>query len=199
MLEPQLRSKMTNFGFATPRRRIGGSMLLLAICALAAMGGGCQTAHVSESVATRYSGTDDDAQLNFWHELATRPVTSNDDAFHGLLLDFDGSDKSATYADRVATLKSRGMLADSFDQPADEAIQRGVLAVALVKGLGIKGGWVMHVFGNSPRYAVREMIYDDLFPPSSPQQTFSGTEFVGIIGKIDDYEQKPIASASANP
>jgi hypothetical protein len=184
-----LRSRANNFRSA---------LLILAACTLAAASVGCQTAHVQNSVDAKYSGDDMDAQLNFWHELATRPVTSNDDAFHGLILYFDGTDKSTNYADRVSTLKSRGMLADSFDEPPDQAIERGVLAVAIVKGLGIKGGWVMHVVGPTQRYAVRELVYDNLFPPSSPQQTFSGSEFVGIVGKMDDY-QKPMASAVSNP
>ena len=46
----------------------------------------------------------------------------------------------------------------------------------------------MHVFGPSPRYAVKEVVDADIFPPSSPQQTFGGSEFVGVIGKLEDYQ-----------
>jgi hypothetical protein len=46
----------------------------------------------------------------------------------------------------------------------------------------------MHVFGNTPRYAVRELQYLAIFPYSSPQQTFSGTEYVGVIGALEDYQ-----------
>jgi len=54
----------------------------------------------------------------------------------------------------------------------------------------------MHIFGPIPRYAVRELVYAGIFPPSSPQQTFSGAEFVGVIGKLDDYQQPVVADAS---
>jgi hypothetical protein len=168
-------------------------LLCGAFCAFAALGQGCQTATVQSSVDSKLYGNDTDSQLGFWHELATRKVTSNDDAFHGVLLYSDNHDDSKTYDDRVSTLKSRGLLPASFSEPANEAISRGTLAVMIVKMVGIKGGWVMHVFGPSPRYAVKELVYDGLYPPSSPQQTFSGTEFVGIIGKIDDYQQ-PVAA-----
>ena len=30
----------------------------------------------------------------------------------------------------------------------------------------------------------------ELYPASSPNQTFSGTEFLGIIGKLEDYQRK---------
>ncbi len=160
---------------------------------MVALSQGCQSAFVRSSVDSKFYGNDTDSQLGFWHELANRHVTSNDDAFHGILLYTDNHDDSKNYNQRVTTLKSRGLLPASFSEPPNEAVTRGTLAVAIVKIVGIKGGWVMHVFGPTPRYAVKELVYDGIFPPSSPQQTFSGTEFVGIIGKIDDYQQ-PVAA-----
>ena len=157
---------------------------------------GCQSASVPSSVDNKFSGNDTSAQLGFWHELADRHVTSNDDAFHGLLLYIDSKDDSKNYDNRVTALKAKGLLPESFSQPSNAAVTRGTLAVAIVKLVGIKGGWVMHVFGPTPRYAVKELVYDGIFPPSSPQQTFSGTEFVGIIGKIDDYQQPVTADLS---
>jgi len=168
----------------------------MVLCSFAALSQGCQSASVSSSVDSKFYGNDTNAQLGFWHELAERHVTSNDDAFHGILLYADNRDDSKNYDQRVATLKSRGLLAESFSEPANSAVTRGTLAVAIVKLVGIKGGWVMHVFGPTPRYAVKELAYDGIFPPSSPQQTFSGTEFVGIIGKIDDYQQPVTADVT---
>ena len=81
------------------------------------------------------------------------------------------------------------MLPDSFSAPADVAVRRGILAIAITKILDIRGGWAMHVFGPNQRYATRELVYNDVFPPSSAQQTFSGSEYVGIIGKIEDYQR----------
>jgi hypothetical protein len=189
-----LRSNRTIAQFPVfPGRRLAGVLLSAAFCALVALSQGCQTASVRSSVDSKFSGNDTNAQLAFWHELADRHVTSNDDAFHGILLYTDNHDDSKNYDQRVATLKSRGLLQASFSEPANEAVTRGTLAFAIVKIVGIKGGWVMHVFGPTPRYAVKELVYDGIFPPSSPQQTFSGTEFVGIIGKIDDYQQ-PVAA-----
>ncbi len=158
---------------------------------------GCQSAHVPSSVITQYPSTDPSSQLDFWHELANHKLTSNNDAFHALLLYLDNDDQSTDYAQRVAALKSRGMLPASFHDPADVAVERGILAVAVVKILGIHGGLVMHIFGPVPRYAVKELAYDGIFPDSSPQQTFSGSEFVGIIGKIEDIQQSGLADSAA--
>ena len=164
-----------------------GGAILVGIACLALLGG-CQAAHVPDSVVAKFPGDDAGAQLDFWHELAERKLTSNDDAFHGLLLYLDNTDPSANYAQRVATLRSRGLLPAHFSEPADLAVERGTIAFAIVKTLRLRGGWVMHVFGPSPRYAVKELVDADIFPPSSPQQTFSGSEFVGVIGKLEDYQ-----------
>ena len=167
---------------------------------------GCQTARVERPLTLDHGGNDDFEQLEFWHGLADRPVTSNDDAFHGLLLFLDGNDSAGNYEARVAELRSRRLVTRSFNQPADQAVERGTLAVAIVKALKIEGGLAMRLLGGtplSPRYAVRELVFMDLYPASSPNQTFSGTEFLGIIGKLEDYcrgEQAPAqAAAGAAP
>ena len=141
------------------------------------------------------------AQLEFWHGLTDQPVTCNDDAFHGLLLFLDGNDPSSTYADRVAALKTRKLLPSSFNSPANVPVQRGTLAYAFVQALHIQGGWVMTVFGPSPRYATRELEDMNLYPRSSPEQTFSGSEFVGIIGRAEDYQrgESAFVPATAGP
>jgi hypothetical protein len=162
---------------------------------------GCKTAHVDQPLTAELGASDADTQLEFWHTLAQQTVTSNDDAFHGLLLFLDGTDASTDYAGRVETLKSRKLLPAGFNQPAEQAVDRGTLAVALSRALKIRGGLVMALTGPSPRYATRELVFLGIYPPSSPNQTFSGTEYLGIIGKAEDYQriehsgtQRPLAA-----
>jgi hypothetical protein len=150
---------------------------------------GCHNAKVAEPLTAKLGGSDPDAQMEFWHTLAERNLTSNDEAFHGLLLYLSDTDPATDYAGRVRELKSRGLLDASFNQPADQAVQRGILATALVRALKIKGGVFQRLTHDNPRYAVRELMYLDLYPASSPQQTFSGSEFLGIIGRMEDYQR----------
>jgi len=135
------------------------------------------------------SGSDPDAQMEFWHALAGKALTSNDDAFHGLLLYMDAKDDTGGYEERMANLRSRNMLPKGFDEPADGAVSRGTLAVAIMRLTHVKGGVTTRLFGASPRYAVRELMFAGLYPPSSPNQTFSGSEYVGIIGRLEDYQR----------
>jgi len=164
-------------------------MRTLSALLLALLLTGCQSARVADPLTAKVGGNDPDQQMEFWHELASRNLCSNDEAFHGLLLYLDGSDAGTDYPGRVALLKKRGLLHANFNAPADVAVQRGTLAVAIVRTLNIKGGLLQHITNDHPRYATRELMFMDLYPISSPQQTFSGTEFVGVIGKLEDYQR----------
>lgn len=161
---------------------------LILLCGFALTG--CQTAQVAHPLTENLAGNDADSQMAFWHTLADRHVTSNDEAFHGMLLFFDGKDDSANYGQRVATLKARKMLPAAFNDGADDAVRRGTLAVIIVQGLSIKGGWALHLFGPTERYSLRELVYLNVYTVSSPNQTFSGSEFLGIVGKLEDYQQQ---------
>src|SRR5690242_314684 len=101
---------------------------------------GCQSAHVDKPAAALHGGSDPDQQAEFIASLSKQPVTTNDDAAHGLLLYIDGKDDAEDYAGRVKALKDRGVLPADFNRPADDAVTRGDLAVAIVKVGKIKGG-----------------------------------------------------------
>ena len=173
---------------------IFASMILVMTC-------GCQSPRPGKPLAAELAGSDADAQLNFWHELTDERVTTNDHAFHGLLLYLDSKDDSADYAARVATLRSRKMLPNNFNEPATAAVRRGTLAVAIMRVLKQHGGVTETVttplFGPIPRYAVRELMFLNVYPPSTPNQSFSGNEFVGIIGRVEDFQRGDPENSSA--
>ena len=165
------------------------TVVIIAV-ALLAFACGCQPkTHVPESLTQKLGGVEPDDQMEFWHELADKRMTSNDDAFRGLLLYMDGKDEATSYEDRVADLRSRKMLPKGFSEPADLAVSRGTLAVAITRLISLKGGVGMRLLGPTPRYAVRELMFVGVYPTSSPNQTFSGAEYVGIIGRVEDYQR----------
>jgi len=164
------------------------SALGMAVAALLCLGG-CGGAKVGEPLTRTMAGNEPSQQMDFWHTLHDRPVTSNDEAMHALLLLLDGEDPADTYEGRVQALKDRGILSPEFSAPSDEAVTRGTLAVAITRALNIRGGVMLRLRPFSPRYATRELRYVGLFPASSPHQTFSGADFVAIIGRVEDYDR----------
>lgn len=159
--------------------------------------GGCTAVRVAEPLTVKHGGDAPAAQMAFWHDLTDRPVACNDEAFHALLLYADGRDAAGGYDARVAALRGRGMLPAGFNEPADRAVTRGTLAVAIVRLLQIRGGWALTLLGPTPRYATRELVYRGIYPRSSPQQTLTGNDLVGIIGKIEDVQESQKGGAGA--
>ena len=145
-------------------RRTSAVLLTIALA-----GAGCQTARVDEPLTRTLGGNDPSDQLAFWHALSDRGIVCNDEGFHGLLLFLNGTDAATTYAQRIEALQARGLLGRGFDRGGTEALQRGTLAVVLVKALGIKGGVLMHVVGPTPRYATRELRHLGIYGPDRPQ------------------------------
>jgi len=174
-----------------------GVTTLLGAVALVAIPA-CTAPHVATPLTAKLGKDDPDTQLEFWHQLELQPMTSHDDAFHGFLLYLDGADSSPDYAARVATLKKRDLLPASFNRPADEAIERGTLAVMICKAVDLKGGVTYSLLGPTPRYAVRELQYVGLYPLSTPNQIFTGAEYLGIIGRLEDYQRGNAADKPAS-
>lgn len=170
---------------------------LLGMIALVAVAAGCQPTKVNTTLMPAYAGSEDDVQMEFWHRLAEKPMTSNNEAFHALLIFVDGEDSAERYYQRVDKLKRKGMLMKNFDGHANDAVSRGTMAVALLKALDLKGGVIISLFGPSPRYATRELRFRNIYPESSPNQTFSGGEFIGLIGRAQDWNDAQQAMAAA--
>jgi hypothetical protein len=150
---------------------------------------GCRPLHNAQALKPELAKNDEDTQMEFWHSLTDAPVTSNDQAFHGLLLYLHEKDDAADYPGRVQLLKNEKLLSGGFDEPADAPASRGTIAVALVRAMHIKGGLNLHLLPMSERYATRELQFLNIYPPSTSNQTFSGNEFVGIIGRVEDYQR----------
>jgi hypothetical protein len=176
------------------RGRIGAIAALLGAASLPWLSGCGESVQVGEPLTAQLAGDDLDARMEFWHAMSERPVASNDEAFHALLLFFDGQDTAATYEERVATLQERGMLPASFSESAAAAVKRGTLATAIMAGLEIQGGVVYQtlalVGGPNPRYAAKELQYMGLYPTGSDQMIFTGADLIDIIARAEDYQRR---------
>ena len=168
--------------------------VLIALAA-GALAQGCGTARVKQPLTTTLPVNA--SQTEFWHQLYDRPLVSNDEAFHALLMYLDGKHDGRDYAGRVAAMKARGLLPEGFDKPADEAIDKGTLGLALVRVLDLRGGLTMTLLGPSERYAVRTLQHHGVYPASSPNQVLSGEEFVAIIGRVVDARRGDTVGSSA--
>ncbi len=148
---------------------------------------GCARTVVEFPLVTTPARGGPEADLEFWSALQSQPTVSNDEGLHALLLFEDEFDRARSYEARVEKAKTRGWLPDTWDEPASLAMQRGVVARAASKIGEIRGGVMMQIFGPSPRYATRELVSMGVMPPGTAQQTLSGAELLGVLGRLQDW------------
>jgi len=163
------------------------ALLTLALATMLVALAGCETTRRASPLVTDYDQQNAEAELDFWHGLADQPVTTNNDAFHGLIEFHEGVDPHRTYEDRVAWLTDQGFLDAGYQGQADQAINRGTVAQILARMLEIEGGVTMRLIGAHPRYATRELIYLEIMRRGTAQQGLSGIQFVGLVGRAHDY------------
>lgn len=158
------------------------ALIALLVGGVGGWGGGCARTTVERSLVSMYD--EPDQELDYFAELEEQRVVSNDDALHALLLLAEPGGAYETYEERADAARERGWI-EGEAPPATESARIGMVAVAVCEVLGIEGGLSMHLFGNTPRYATRELIYEGLLPPRTEEQSISGIELVDLIGRVD--------------
>src|SRR3954466_4071797 len=116
---------------------------------------GCTPPRAGAPVVAKVHGDDVRSRIQFQRQITDRRICTNDDAFHLVIAYGNQNDPCENYDQRVAWLRERKMLPAGFNRPADEAVTRGALAVAITRMLHIKGGVLLHALPQSERYATR--------------------------------------------
>ncbi|MHC4427052.1 MAG: hypothetical protein ACYS0D_00410 [Planctomycetota bacterium] len=129
-------------------------------------------------------------ELEFWTRLEERRVVTTNDALHGLYLMADGDDPFVTYDQRLAQAHERGWIPQRSAPPANESAPVGLFAVASCDILEIRGGLTMRVLGPSGRYCTKELVFLEILPPRTEQQSLSGLEFIDLVGRIEDTSRR---------
>lgn len=161
------------------------SVWRLLIVLLASVGMvGCARTVLESSAVDDWPG--EEAELDYLEALESQRVVTNHDALHGLLLLADGTDSHETYEQHLADARQRGWLAHDAGPEANESAAIGMMAVAACDILAIRGGLTMRLFGPSPRYCTRELIFLDILPARTEHQSLSGLEFIDLLGRIED-------------
>lgn len=130
-----------------------------------------------------------DSDAGFLYELAKKPHCSTDDAYRGMLYFIDGTDTAGNFQERTARLAMHGVIKKSWTHNPNSVATKGTVAYMLARAVGIKGGLMYNITGACPRYALRELAYQGIIVGTSEYDQISGTEYIGILGRADDYRQ----------
>jgi hypothetical protein len=163
--------------------------LLLIVLAATILGGcGLSDRTTIESPAAMQFPTDADS-LDFWDTLETQPVTTNDDALHGLLLFVQYQPPANSWDERIAAAHALGWV-EPHKKPLEplESAQMGFIAVCVCHAIDVQGGLSMRLWGRVPRYCTRELVHMGLIPGITEHEALSGAEFIAVLGLAEQHQ-----------
>ena len=129
------------------------------------------------------------SDAKFFYELTNKQYCTTDEASRGVLYFVDGTDTSANFQERAARVQMHGLVKKNWENNPQAPITKGKTAYMFARALELTGGVMYNVTNASVRYALRELIYKDIIKGGSEGDTVSGAEYVGILGRADDYRQ----------
>lgn len=165
--------------------------LLLLPCALTA----CRSTQPREfehpdSPATQVAATqpalptDSSAALTSW--LADQPFVTAEAAARAAYALWRGEMFSGDFDALRAELASGGLVAKGWNAPPDQHISRGVAARMIARAIDLPPGVDSWLTGLG-RYALRDLQFHNIAGPGSELPRISGGEFVGLLGRADEY------------
>ncbi len=128
------------------------------------------------------------SDAGFLYELSNKQYCTTDDAYRGILYFVDGVDTSADFQERTARVQMHGLVKKGWKHDPEAPITKGKVAYMFARALELPGGVMYNVTDACERYALRELIYHDIIRIGSEGQKVSGAEYVGILGRADDYK-----------
>ncbi len=153
-----------------------------ACVAVIALAAGCDRQMLQTSVTDRFPRPEQ--ELDHAESLDSTSVVTNNDMLHGFIVFVSGEDPWATYAQRVLDARSRGWLPKDWREPANESATVGRMASIASNIVEIRGGLSFMLLGPIPRYALRELIYQDVLPARTENQSLSGLEFTDFLNRL---------------
>lgn len=160
--------------------------LLTAMLLLAA---GCQPSQpkIAQGQAVLPGGED---SAGFLDRISSQRTITQNDAMRGVwLLVNNDKDDSADFAARVAALRQREIVPDSWSFQADKPLTKGELAYMIYQACRVRGGLTLTLTGPSQRYCLRELQYQRFISGGTVFDQVRGMEFVAVLQRALSYMQ----------
>lgn len=161
-------------------RSAAAASLILAVMAA----GGCQKSAVLSGAQPLPKQENSAAFLD---RVSSSTSVSENDAMRGMLLLLEGKDDAKDFAQRGQKLKSRGIVADSWQCQADQPVTRGRLAYMVYQAMQMRGGVWLTLLGPTQRYCLRELQFRGVMVSGTALTPVSGMEFGEVLRKADGY------------
>ncbi len=189
-----MRFESPRLGARIARTVRAGAVLATCAAALAHVVG-CDRQMAQTSVTDRFPRAEQ--ELDHAESLESTSVVTNNDMLHGFIVFVSGEDPWTTYAQRVLDARSRGWVPKDWREPANESATVGRMASIASHIVEIRGGLSFMLLGPTPRYALRELTYQDILPPRTENQSLSGLEFTDFLNRLSRMSRLKEGTAAA--
>jgi hypothetical protein len=132
-------------------------------------------------------------QLLFLNDLYSKKAAKFSDALKVATILLRMYDPERDFIFDLAAMRERGIISRSTSETAaaEALLDKGTAAYMFCQALGIKGGIWMRLFGPSPRYCLRELVFEGIMQASGIHELTSGAELVDMFTRAVNYlEQK---------
>lgn len=171
-----------------PASRI--TLVLLAAAAVTLTG--CH-AGLSHSASQGVVPAESNAELIEY--IADQPFVTAEAAYRSIYILSKGQVYTGDYSSLTQELVTEKIVSPMWNNPADEALDRGAVAYMVARALDIQGGvnWFLTGLG---RYALRELQYRQIAHSGGELSLVSGGEYLGILARAEEFLFKKRGSQS---
>jgi hypothetical protein len=130
--------------------------------------------------------------LSYFRELFSKRVAFLSDATKALVILLGVQDQKKDFASQIAFLKEKNIIPkkDIKELSQHKPLRKGLAAYMFCQALEIKGGIWLRLFGLNQRYALKELVFEEIMLPGNLNDIVSGKELVVIFTNAAEYLAK---------
>ncbi len=135
------------------------------------------------------SGRQEPTGPDYFQELLAKDYARHSDACMVLAVLLGADQGNTDFYSQVNYLKQQDIISEKTASQfrPDEPLRKGLAAHLFCRALKIKGGIWLRLFGESRRYALKELVFEGIVPGGNLNDIVSGEELVIILTRAADY------------
>lgn len=128
-------------------------------------------------------------EYSYFQDLFSRKVAFRYDICHALVVLMGVSKEYTKLDEEIDYLERNGIIPKRLvsDFEPNKPLRKGLAAYMFCRALNIKGGLLMRIFSWSQRYALNELVYEDIILPGSTGEIVSGKELILTLTEAASY------------
>lgn len=127
--------------------------------------------------------------LDYFRELLSKDIALNSDLSKAIAVLLGIEDAQPNFDSQLSFFKQDGILSQKMAAEfyPQAPLRKGVAAYIFCKALKIKGGIWLRLLGMNQRYALKELVFEEIMAAGNVNDIVSGKELVISLTKAIEY------------